>query len=200
MRCIVLTALFLVCVFRICCQRRLTRWWSGPLAVRLSGWTGTSSVASSRPHPGTTLSSSCSLPCSPKGSALSAGMYKHRHTQDQCTECRPQSAELPVLLQVYSVHWSLPTVEEHKCELLWYFTYPPSSYTYRLAHLGKHRKPHYITKPVGHVDIWIKGTPASHTTKGEWINSPRTRPTRPTYPLSKHLMHKEIFQRSQSKL
>lgn len=24
---------------------------------------------------------------------------------------------------------------------------------------------------MGHVDIWIKGTPASHTTKGELINS-----------------------------
>lgn len=94
MGCIVLSALFLICVFRICCQRRLTRWWSGPLGGRSSGWTGTSSGASSRPHPGTTLSSSCSLPCSLKDSVLSAGPYTHRHTQDQCTVCRPQSSML----------------------------------------------------------------------------------------------------------
>lgn len=114
-----LFALFLVYVLRICCQRRLTRWWSGPLGVRSSGWMGTSSVALSRPHPGTTLSLSCSLPCSLKDSVLSAGMCTQWHTQDQCTWCAIWNNPVFSLCclwfscpQVNALHENSPTVKK----------------------------------------------------------------------------------------
>lgn len=68
-------------VFRTCCRKKLTRWWSGLLGARSSGWMGTSSDVMSRLHPGTTLSSSCSQLCNLKGSALSAGMQVHTWIQ-----------------------------------------------------------------------------------------------------------------------
>lgn len=117
MRRIFHSALFLACVFRTCCQRRLTRWWSGPLAVRSSGWTGTSSVVSSRPHPGTTLSSSCSLPCSLKGSALSAGMDTHRRTQDQCKNSAP--SVVPTITATRLSFFLLPEILMSCCKFTW---------------------------------------------------------------------------------
>lgn len=212
---IVLSALFVFCAFRICCQRRLTRWWSGPLGVRSSGWTVTSSVASSRPHPETTLSSSCSLPCSLKGSVLSAGMHAHTHTHSRPKHLlyattwhssyhnNHSSVLLSIaghnshsLLQVYLVHWSSCTVEKsvssqvththmhthkHKCP--------------RPAHLGKHRKQHYITRTCGsrwHLDQRDFSQPYYQRGMNKFH---RTRPTRPTYPLaySKHLIHWGYF-------
>lgn len=69
---------FSTCVFRICCQRRWSRWWSGPPGARSSGWTETNSAVLLRPHPGTTLSSSCSQLSSLNGSVPSAGTPTHK--------------------------------------------------------------------------------------------------------------------------
>lgn len=164
-----LSALLLDCVLRICCQRRLTRWWSGPLGVRSSGWTGTSSVALSRPHPGTTLSSSCSLPCSLKGSVPSAGMCAQWHTQDQCTWCGSQcgitlfffpsvASHVLKLMRCMEVHpqwkslWAVKSdahtqTASHRPKCPQLIFQPPS--TYRPAHLKKHGKQHYITRTCG---------------------------------------------------
>lgn len=69
---------------RRCSLRKWARWWTGLRREPWSAWTETSSGdLSERPH-ATTPSSSCSRPCSPRGSVECAGEETHRMSYFHC--------------------------------------------------------------------------------------------------------------------